>query len=85
MLQKVVIHKTKLCLDLSVSFDEQGLSSDHSCQKCSDFVSRESPVDVFQNLPELEQSLSMEFKMVLVYIGGYVARKSPTANDTCLC
>ena len=56
VLQKVTIHKTKLFLDLSVSFDEQSLSSDHSCEKCSYFVNREAPVDGFQNLPELEQS-----------------------------
>ena len=87
VLQKVAIHKTKICLDLSVSFDEQSLSSDHSREKCCYFVNREAPVDVFQNLPELEQSLSKEVKMALVYIAGYIARKSPTADDiyTYLC
>ena len=81
VLQKVAIHKTKLCLDLSVSFDEQSLSSDHSCEKCSYFVNREVPVDVFHNLPELKQSLTKEVKMALVYIAGYVAKKTPTEDD----
>ena len=34
VLQKAVIHKAKLCLDLSFSFDEKSLSSYHSCEKC---------------------------------------------------
>ena len=72
MLQKVAIYKNKkkLCLDLSDSFDEQSLSSHHSCEKSSYFVNREAPVDLFQNLPELKQALSKEVKMVLVYIAG---------------
>ena len=82
VLQKVAIYKTKLCLDLSVCFNEQSLPSDHSYEKRSYFVHREVPVDVFQNLIELEQSLSKAVKMALVYIAGYVARKSPIAYDT---
>ena len=46
------------------------------------FYKQRSSVDVFQNLPELKQSLSKKIKMGLVYIAGYVARKSPTADDT---
>ena len=58
---------------MTVSFDEQSLSSDHSCERCSYFVNRE--LDVFQSLPELEQSLSKEVQMASVYIAGYVAKK----------
>ena len=60
---------------MTVSFDEQSLSSDHSCERCSYFVNREAPLDVFQSLPELEQSLSKEVQMASVYIAGYVAKK----------
>ena len=81
MLQKVAIHKTKLCLDLGVSF-ESSLSSDYSCEKCSYFVKREAPVDVFQNLKELEQLSSKEVKMALVHITGYAAKKIRTVDDT---
>ena len=55
------------------------LFSDHSCEKCNYFVKREAPVDMF---PELKQLLSKEVKMALLYIAGYVDRKSPTADDT---
>lgn len=55
------------------------LFSDHSCKKCNYFVKREAPVDIF---PELKQSLSKEVKVALLYIAGYVDRKSPTADDT---
>lgn len=65
-----------------VNFDEHSLSSDHSCRKCSYFAIRVTPVDVFQSLPELEQSLSKEVIMALVYIDGYVTRKSSTTDDT---
>ena len=60
---------------MTVSFDKQSLSSDHSCERCSYFVNREAPLDVFQSLPELEQSLSKEVQMASVYIAGYVAKK----------
>ena len=46
------------------------------------FVNREAPADGFQNLPELEQSLSKQVKMALVYITGYLARKNPAVDDT---
>ena len=80
--QKVAIYKAKLCLDLLVNFDEHSLSSDHSCRKCSYFAIRVTPVDVFQSIPEIEQSLSKEVKMALVYIAEYITRKSSTTDDT---
>ena len=85
VVQKVAIYKAKLCLDLLVNFDKHSLSSDHSCRKCSYFAIRVTPADVFQSLPELEQSLSKEVKMALVYIAGYVTRKSSTTDDTDIC
>ena len=38
VLQKAATQKTTLCLDLSVSFDEESLSSDHSCEKYCFFM-----------------------------------------------
>ena len=50
-----------------------------NCEKCKVLINNEPS---FDNLPKLEKSLPWEVKMTLVYIAGYVVRKSPVNDDT---
>ena len=50
-------------------------SPGHSCEKCC-YVLDEAGCSVADNLPELENNLSDEVRMSLVYISGYVFKSS---------
>ncbi|XP_065668203.1 uncharacterized protein LOC136088423 [Hydra vulgaris] len=57
------------------------LGSDHSCQKCK-FLPSEGICNVIDNLPALCDSLTVDIKMSLVYIAGYVIREDENPDDT---
>ena len=54
--------------------EDFNVESGHQCPACS-YVLCEEGSEIFGNLSELEQSISLETKMSLVYIAGYVTRK----------
>nr|XP_047141281.1 uncharacterized protein LOC124816223 [Hydra vulgaris] len=55
-------------------------SGGHSCQFCG-FLLDESSAEVFDNLPTLEKSITVQSKMSLVYIAGYVSRNDDLLNE----
>ena len=58
-----------------IHFDAQ---DEHFCEKCYYSLS-----EVFDSLPQLEETVPYDVKSTLVYIAGYVTRKDESnANDT---
>ena len=82
IMEKVNINKTKLLL----SMNELNLTSPsdfqsiHSCSACG-YLLDEEAADIFDNLVELENSVTDENKSVLVYIAGYVTRKDDELDE----
>ena len=74
ILEKLSIQKTKLLLQLDVDVDLINTESGHSCESCN-YLMNDNAIDIFDNLPELEKSLSVDVKSTLVYISGYILRK----------
>ena len=56
-------------------------TSGHSCERCSFYLNEEKCL-IFDNLPELENILSIYVKMSLIYIAGYVARNDEDSDDS---
>ena len=82
VLEKVTIYRTKLLLKFEKSSDElANLGSDHSCPKCK-FLPSEGICNVIDNLPALCDSLTVDIKMSLVYIAGYIIREDENPDDT---
>ena len=52
----------------------------HSCERCGYLLDEEASI-VFNNLEDLESSLSQDVKMALVYIAGYVCRKEKQRDE----
>nr|XP_047133002.1 uncharacterized protein LOC105847471 isoform X2 [Hydra vulgaris] len=74
IIEKFNISKTSLLL--SYNINESTPDAGHSCQFCG-FLLDESSAEVFDNLPTLEKSITVQSKMSLVYIAGYVSRNEP--------
>jgi hypothetical protein len=75
MFEKVAISRTKRLLKLNDGANVlNNLESSHSCLKCK-FLPDHNLCNVIENLPVLEKSLSVDVKMALVYIAGYIIRK----------
>ena len=66
ILEKLNIQHAKLLLR-HTNMEKLPLETDHMCPQCSYTLDEE----VFDNLVELESSLTIEKKMALVYISGY--------------
>ena len=82
ILEKVGIIKTKLLLQLDNNGDSLDFTtSGHSCERCSFYLSEEKCL-IFDNLPELENILSIDVKMSLIYIAGYVVRNDKDSDDS---
>ena len=81
VLEKLSIQKTKLLLKLDVDVGLINVESGHSCESCN-YLMDDDAINIFDNLPELEKSLSVDVKSTLVYISGYIIRKDFPANVT---
>ena len=81
VIEKVRIHRAKLATRLNIVFDDEADSS-HSCEICHRELTTEE-CDVIDNLEELEQSLSDDVIMGIVYIAGYVGRKFEIPCNEC--
>ena len=82
VLEEVSIYKCKLPLQLDGgAVSSISLEPGHSCSKCG-FLLSEDMCDVFDKLPELENDLSMDTKMALFHIAGYIGRKDEVSDDT---
>ena len=53
----------------------------HKCIQC-EFTLDEEGSEVFDNLIELEKSLTLDTKMALLYIAGYVTRKDTEVSES---
>ena len=81
VLEKLSIHKAKLLLKLNVDISSLNTLSGHSCANCN-YLMDDNAMDIFENLPTLEISLSIEVKETLVYIAGYIVYKDEPVDDT---
>ena len=70
ILEKTRILQTKLCLQLGVEIDGD---PGHSCEACTRQLN-ENEAEVIDNLIALEDTMSRENLLSLVYIAGYVQR-----------
>ena len=71
VIEKLHIKQSSLLLSLNVNIEDFNVESGHECPACS-YVLCEEGSEIFDNLSELEQSISLETKMSLVYIACYV-------------
>ena len=73
--EKIRICKASLLLSLSVDVEDiENIIPGHSCSCCS-YTMDEKASSVFDNLPQLEESIPDDAKSSLVYIAGYVVQK----------
>ena len=74
VIQKLQIQKTRLLLHLGVDV----LDNDdvHACSKC-DFALNDDHFRLIESLGKMEDKLSEDVKMALVYIAGYISSKDP--------
>ena len=73
ILEKVNIQKTKLLLNCT-SMENLHTELGHMCLQCSYRLDGQGS-ELFDNLVQLENSLTISTKTALVYIAGYVTRK----------
>ncbi|XP_065660880.1 uncharacterized protein LOC136084588 [Hydra vulgaris] len=82
ILEKVGIIKTKLLLQLDkYGVDLDFTTSGHSCERCGFYLNEEKCL-IFDNLPELENILSINVKITLIYIAGFVVRNDKDSDDS---
>ena len=82
----MLIKQTSLLLTQNVNTDEFDVNPRHQCTSC-DYKFCEQGLEIYDNLENLEPSLSNEIKMALVYIAGYITRKDnqPSECETHFC
>lgn len=78
VLEKVAIQKTKLLLRLTDSVDV-GVSG-HSCNLCVLAMTEETCL-LFDSLSSYEEKLSIDAKMALIYIAGYIVKGQHICDD----
>ena len=91
-MEKLNIQKAKLLLSLT---DMEDLPDDtgHKCSPCDipvtdatlrlcDIVLDEEICEIIDNLPKLEESLTIDTKQSLFHIAGYATRKDTAPSDT---
>ena len=81
ILEKLNMKKTSLLLSLNADVDTLDVLPGHQCSSCNSFNLNEEAIEIFDNLEELEKSLTIETKMGLVHIAGYVTRKDLDMSD----
>ena len=80
-IEKLRINKCMLLITLKKSINEIILEDEaHHCPSCSYHLCEKGCLTV-ASLPDLEDSLSSENKMALVYIAGYVTRKDGELSE----
>ena len=79
-MEKLNIMKTSLLLSLNVNIDGFNLESGYYCPHCS-YALDEKGTEIFDNLVKLEESLTLETKMSLLYIAGYVTRNNMEQSE----
>lgn len=86
IVEKCNIHRSRLLLSLDADLTQTQLEEPgHSCSDCSfELESDEKASETFDNLEELESSVSSETKSVLVYVAGYVTRKDKELDEMSL-
>ena len=72
-IEKLHVKQTYLLLNKNVNIDEFDVNPGHQCT-FYDYKLCEEGSEIFDNLENLESSLSNEIKMALVYIAGYITR-----------
>ena len=78
--EKLIIDHTKLVLRLGSDFSDIPSQAGHNCNLCNrPLSSKES--EVFDSLSNLEDKLSMDTKMGLVYVAGYIVRNCDEETD----
>lgn len=82
-MEKTRINRAKLLLNLKQ--DIEGEDAGHSCCDCNfTLESDEKACEAVDYLEELESSLPLETKQVLVYIAGYVTYKNQVSENELL-
>ena len=79
ILEKLNILKANLLLRLT-EMEDLPDDSGHKCDSCN-YKMDEQAAEVFDNLPELENSLTLDTKNSLVYIAGYATRKDDELSE----
>ena len=74
IMEKVAIKKTKLLLSLDVDVGDFDVEAGHNCSSCG-FMLTEDMCTIIDNLPKLEDRMSENTNMALIYIAGYIVRK----------
>ena len=67
-MEKLQIKQTSLLKNQNVNIDEFNVNPGHQCTSC-DYKLYEEGSEIFDDLKNLEPSLSNEIKMALVYCG----------------
>ena len=67
VIQKFRIEKTRLLLHLEIDVSKVNESTSHCCEKCN-YVLEDEKCDIFDSLVSLEENLSHDVIMALVYI-----------------
>lgn len=80
ILEKLNIKKASIFLSTNGDVEQIDTFSGHLCPNCS-FVLDENSTETFDNLEELENHVTVETKMALVYISGYVTRNDLLMSD----
>ena len=79
VLEKLNIQKAKLLLSLT-EMEDLPNDTGHKCDMCGAGVTEEI-AEIIDNLPKLEESLSIDIKQSLVHIAGYATRKDAEPSD----
>jgi hypothetical protein len=83
IVEKSNINRAKLLLALNTDTAAMDVEDPgHACSDCGFAIeSNEKACEAVDNLEELEASISVETKSVLIYIAGYVTRKDPELDE----
>ena len=81
ILEKLHIKQASLLLSRNIDINQFNLESGHQCPLCS-YLLCEEGAEIFDNLQNLESSVSLETKNSIVYIAGYVTRKDQELSET---
>ena len=77
---KLLIKQTFLLLNQNVNIDEFDVNPGRQCTSC-DYKLCEESSEIFDNLENLEPSLSNEIKMALVYIAKYISKNDNQPSE----
>lgn len=78
--EKLRINKAKLHLQLNHDLELSGGKENHECIDCN-YTLNENESENFDQLPELEASVSTDIKENLVYIAGYLIKNDNAFTD----